>query len=154
MPTRQAKPVCLPDAARAIVAVAVIRCQGRYLLARRLLDSHQGGKLEFVGGKIDAFETPSQALAREVREEVGLDILDAPKRLLGRVDHDYGDKSVRIWAYAVELDDRFAHALAWRYGRQRQRLYWLQAEQMGDLAEQMPAANRQILAWLENMEDA
>ena len=48
---------------------------GRLLLLRRAADDeHNPGLWEFPGGGIDAGESPRQAAARELREEVGLDV--------------------------------------------------------------------------------
>ena len=38
------------------------------------MHQHQGGKWEFIGGKIDANESAKQALMREVNEEIGLSL--------------------------------------------------------------------------------
>jgi len=57
------------------VVAAVIRDElNRVLLARRPDDRHMGGLWEFPGGKIDPGEAPGEALVRELREELGLEI--------------------------------------------------------------------------------
>lgn len=56
------------------VAVAVIHFNNQYLLGFRHASQHQGNRYEFVGGKIEPDETPTQGLIREVHEEIGLDI--------------------------------------------------------------------------------
>ena len=58
------------------VAVAVIYYKEQYLLGFRSIAQHQGNRYEFVGGKIEADETTSAALIREVSEEIGIDISD------------------------------------------------------------------------------
>ena len=56
------------------VAVAVLRYTDKFLVAKRHMHQHQGGKWEFIGGKIDANESAKQALMREVNEEIGLSL--------------------------------------------------------------------------------
>ena len=46
------------------VAIAVLVFGEQLLLATRKSGQHQGGKLEFIGGKIEPNETPVQALMR------------------------------------------------------------------------------------------
>src|SRR3972149_4101459 len=57
------------------VAVAVIeRDDGRVLLAERPHDKEYAGYWEFPGGKIEQGEQPEQALARELHEELGVEL--------------------------------------------------------------------------------
>ena len=58
------------------VVGGLIRRGDKYLLGRRSLGKSQGGKWEFIGGKIESSETPEQALARECVEEVALPIIN------------------------------------------------------------------------------
>ncbi|MGB5451955.1 MAG: NUDIX domain-containing protein, partial [Sedimenticolaceae bacterium] len=58
-----------------VAAAALIDDQGRVLLQRRHADTHQGGLWEFPGGKLEPGESIAEGLARELREELGIDPL-------------------------------------------------------------------------------
>lgn len=58
---------------------------GRLLLIRRGRPP-QAGSWSLPGGRIEAGETPEQAVVREIAEETGLDVV--PGHLVGRVDRD------------------------------------------------------------------
>jgi 8-oxo-dGTP diphosphatase len=55
-----------------VVAAAILRADGRFLLQRRPLGKEHGGLWEFPGGKIEAGESAKDALVRELKEELGL----------------------------------------------------------------------------------
>lgn len=83
------------------VAVGIVRRDGEVLLARRPDDAHQGGRLEFPGGKVESQESAPQALQRELAEEIGIEASADDMFPLIRVTHDYGDKSVFLDVYEV-----------------------------------------------------
>ena len=58
------------------------------------------GYWEFPGGKLDRHESPEQALARELREEIGVE-LRCCHRLL-QLRHDYGDRVVELEVFLVD----------------------------------------------------
>ncbi len=60
-----------PD--RVVVGAAVVRA-GRVLAARRCRPAWLAGGWEFPGGKVEEGETPRAALARECREELGVEV--------------------------------------------------------------------------------
>ena len=76
------------------VVGAVIRNGGRVLMAQRPEGKAQAGLWEFPGGKIEPGETPEEALARECREELALEI-ETPS-VLRSVVHRYPEKTVRL----------------------------------------------------------
>ncbi len=122
-----------------VAAAAIFGSDGRLLISRRPDHLHQGGLLEFPGGKVDPGETVSQALARELKEELGITI-EAFRPLI-RVPYDYPDKRVLLDVWVVS-----------RYrgqpqGLEGQSLYWLSIDQL--VAEQFPAANRPIISALK-----
>lgn len=72
-----------------VVAAALINQSGRILLAQRPAHKHIGGLWEFPGGKVDAYETPEQALIRELHEELGIAINIHDLKPLTFVSHAY-----------------------------------------------------------------
>ena len=76
------------------VVGAIIKDGDRYLVGRRAANKSQGGLWEFMGGKIEPGETPEQALARECREELDLEIENA--RIVDSVIHEYPEKTIRL----------------------------------------------------------
>ncbi|MBA3536405.1 MAG: 8-oxo-dGTP diphosphatase MutT [Tatlockia sp.] len=83
------------------VAVAVIFDeQQRVLITKRPANAAHGGLWEFPGGKLEEGEPGSAALIREIKEEVGVDVLEYS--FLGSVVHDYESKIVELLVYSVE----------------------------------------------------
>lgn len=82
------------------VAVAVLqRPSGEVLLAQRPTGKPWSGWWEFPGGKIEAGETASQALARELQEELGIQVLEANPWLTRT--YQYPEKTVRLHFFKV-----------------------------------------------------
>ncbi|TDT37868.1 8-oxo-dGTPase [Halospina denitrificans] len=127
------------------VALGVVLDTGsgrrRALVAHRSADQHQGGLLEFPGGKVDAGETAREGLCRELREEVGLSVDPGAPEFLMRVEHDYGDRRVRLEVFTIT---RYTGHPASREG---QTLGWRELE--GLEPGEFPAANRVILQALQ-----
>jgi A/G-specific adenine glycosylase len=79
------------------VVAAVIVKRGRVLIDRRKPDALLGGLWEFPGGKVQPGETPQAALAREVREELGIDV--EVLRPMARVRHAYSHFRITMQAF-------------------------------------------------------
>ena len=71
------------------VVCAVIVEAGRVLLCKRGKGMHLSGHWEFPGGKVDAGETPREALVREILEELGCRV--EVGEALEPVEHAYPD---------------------------------------------------------------
>ena len=119
------------------VAVGVIRRYGQVLIARRPDHVHQGGLLEFPGGKVEPGETVQAALVRELEEETGLRISASDLTPLIGIRHDYGDKCVflDVWE-AVSIDGE-------PEGKEGQQIEWRDPRDLAD--QDFPAANRPII---------
>ena len=101
------------------VAAGVLRDPaGRVLISCRPAGKSQAGMWEFPGGKLEPGERPLAGLARELREELGVDVMVA--RHLSRYSHDYPEHRVHLYVWLV---------IAWRgipEGLENQQLRWLQ----------------------------
>ena len=86
-----------------VVAAALYDAEGRVLIAQRPAGKHLAGRWEFPGGKVDAGESEHGALRRELREELGIEVLAA--RPFMRLAHVYEDRDVELSLWIVE---RFA----------------------------------------------
>lgn len=72
------------------VAVGVVLdTQGRFLLTSRPAGKAYAGYWEFPGGKVEAGETVAQALARELQEEIGLQVHGVQPWRSQRVDYPH-----------------------------------------------------------------
>nr|WP_220273578.1 Nudix family hydrolase [Pseudomonas savastanoi] len=122
---------------RVHVAAAVIRgADGSVLIARRADTQHQGGLWEFPGGKVEEGETVQAALARELQEELGIQVTAA--RPLIKVGHDYADKQVLLDVWEVSAFTGEPH------GAEGQPLVWAAPRELPDY--DFPAANQPIVA--------
>lgn len=84
-----------------LVTAAIIVRAGRVLLTLRPEGKRQPGYWEFPGGKMAAGEPPSQALEREIREELGIDI--DVGRIYDVVYYRYPWGPVLILAYCCRI---------------------------------------------------
>ncbi len=121
------------------VAAGVLKDRkGRILLAQRAAQTHQGGLWEFPGGKVEPGEGVQEALRREWREELGVEILESAPLI--RVWHQYEDRCVLLDTWSVERYDGQPRGL------EGQPLVWAAAGELESIP--MPAADRPILTTL------
>lgn len=80
------------------IAMALI-CQGaEYILQERPDDRRKevAGKIGMFGGKLEADETPDEAVSREIREETSLVVQSSDFTLLGDIDVWFGENVDRL----------------------------------------------------------
>ncbi|HEY9199616.1 MAG TPA: Nudix family hydrolase [Gammaproteobacteria bacterium] len=118
-----------------VAAAVIVNARGEVLISRRHAQAHQGGLWEFPGGKVEAGEDVYAALARELHEELGIDVTAA--RPLIRIPYCYPDKAVLIDVWRVTDFTGEAH------GREGQPVQWVAPERLPDFA--FPAANRPVV---------
>ena len=94
-----------------LYVLAIVQdAQGRFLITQRSLDKGWGaGWWEVTGGGVLSGETSAQAVVREVREEVGLDVAGLPLEPVytyTNVDAARGDNYiVDIYRFVLDVDE-------------------------------------------------
>ncbi len=124
-----------------VAAAVLIEADSSVLLAQRPSHKQHGGLWEFPGGKLDAGETPEAALARELYEELGIEVQQDALKPWTFVSHAYDTYHVlmplylcRTWAGRPEP-------------REGQTLAWVPAPRLSDYA--MPPADEPLIALLQ-----
>lgn len=118
------------------VAAGIIRNEfGQIYLTQRLEGQDFAQSLEFPGGKVDAGETPEQALKRELEEEIGIVVLNA--ELYERFQFEYPTKLISFFFYVVD------EWIGEPFGREGQEGFWI--EQRALDAGLFPAANAKLI---------
>ncbi|MFC9516687.1 (deoxy)nucleoside triphosphate pyrophosphohydrolase [Nocardiaceae bacterium NPDC056970] len=108
---------------REVVAAALIR-DGRLLLAQRTRPPELAGLWELPGGKVEPGESPSAAVRRELREELGVEVT-AGERIGADVPLRGG---LVLRAYRADLVSGTPQAL------DHAALRWVDARELGDIA--------------------
>ncbi|HZL57366.1 MAG TPA: (deoxy)nucleoside triphosphate pyrophosphohydrolase [Bryobacteraceae bacterium] len=99
------------------VVAGILEQDGRCLICRRRSDQAHALKWEFPGGKLEAGETPGQALARELREELGIEA--EPPVEIERYEFTYPGKQpillifLSVPAWTGEIEDRIFDTILW-----------------------------------------
>ncbi|BAH54239.1 NTP pyrophosphohydrolase [Rhodococcus opacus B4] len=119
MPEERARPV---ENAGEVVAAAII-VDGRLLLAQRTRPPELAGLWELPGGKAEAGESPEDALRRELREELGVEVSGGD-----RIGDDVPLPDGRVLrAYRVELVSGTPAAL------DHAELRWVDERELGEI---------------------
>ncbi len=130
------KPVLL------VAACALIDSDGRVLLARRPEGKTMAGLWEFPGGKLAPGETPEQALIRELKEELGIDVATACLAPFAFASHGYERFHLLMALYLCRR---------WR-GRPQscegQTLAWARPEKLAEYP--MPPADKPLIPLLRD----
>ena len=118
-----------------VAAAVIINEHGDTLLSLRLADTHQGGKWEFPGGKLEPGESAEQALCRELSEELGIKALELEPFI--ELEYCYPEKLVKL--HVLEVLD-FSGSPK---GLEGQQVEWVSPSELGQ--REFPDANYPIL---------
>ncbi len=112
------------------VVAAIIVHEGKILATQRGYGDFKDG-WEFPGGKVDAGETPEQAIVREIQEELRVTI--TPEKLITTVEYDYPNFHLtmhcfvsRIASGTIELVEH--EAMKWLAKDELDTVEWLPAD--------------------------
>lgn len=124
-----------------VVAGAILDDQGRVLITERPAGKHLAGGWEFPGGKLAEGESDADALQRELREELGIEVTAQQPFMV--VEHDYSDRK-------VELRLRIVRGYAGEpRGLDGQRLRWVEIQRL--TADDLLEADRPFIAALQRL---
>lgn len=85
-----------------VVAAALTNQVGEVLLQKRPEGRSLAGLWEFPGGKVEQGESPEMALARELHEELGIQILPVDLRPLAFASEALGDRHLLLLLYICD----------------------------------------------------
>jgi 8-oxo-dGTP diphosphatase len=126
-----------------VVAAALVDADGRVLLAQRPEGKSMAGLWEFPGGKVEAGETPEDALVRELREELSIDVKPACMAPFTFASHAYETFHLLMPLYVVR------NWVGDPVSRERQQLAWVRANRLGDYP--MPPADEPLRTMLRDL---
>jgi len=127
------------DKPRLRVVAAALFDRGRVLIAERPAGKHMAGWWEFPGGKVASGESDAQALVRELREELGVEV--RPDHEVMMLSHDYPDRLVDLvlWHATIESGEP--------RGLDGQQLKWVDCDSLE--SERLLPADRPFIAALQ-----
>ena len=117
------------------VVAALMRRTGKVLVGKRPEGASRAGTWEFPGGKIELGESPELALARELKEELGIEAEIGALKLVAT--HTYGKTGILFLFYDVNY---------WKGQIKMQQhpdLRWVTPKELGEL--ELPEANSKFL---------
>ncbi len=122
-------------------AGVVVDARGRFLIAQRQADSMLGGLWEFPGGKQEPGETMPQCIARELKEELAIEVEVGAHVIT--VPHAFSHFTMELHAYFARIKrgrPRAIHCAAWR---------WVALEEMENFA--FGRADQKIIEYLRSL---
>lgn len=134
-----------PGAERKLVLVAacaLIDTDGRVLLTRRPEGKAMAGLWEFPGGKLEAGESPEEAVIRELQEELGIDVASNCLAAFAFASHQYERFNLLMPLFLCRRWNGRPD------GREGQALAWVRPDKLADYP--MPAADKPLIPLLRD----
>ena len=126
-----------------VVAVALVDSDGRVLIAQRPKGKQLAGLWEFPGGKLEPGERPEEALIRELREELGIEVKAPCLAPLTFASHAYDDFHLLMPLYICRRWEGFVSS------REGQALKWVKPAKLRDFP--MPPADEPLIPHLQDL---
>ena len=126
-----------------VCAVALIDADGRVLLAKRPEGKTLAGLWEFPGGKVEEGERPEEALIRELKEELGINVEHSCLAPLTFASHAYENFHLLMPLYVCRRWKGIPQAL------EGQELKWVRAKDLRSMP--MPPADLPLIPHLEDL---
>lgn len=121
-----------------LIAIAVVECQGRFLIGQRPAGLPLAGLWEFPGGKVEPGESPEQAAVRECREETGVNVVIVGEYPQHVQQYEYDCIQLRFFRCEPTMPDALPAAP----------FRWVARSQLAD--HEFPEGNRPLLTLLLN----
>ena len=109
-----------------VVCGVITNGKGSVLACRRGAGRHLAGLWEFPGGKVDPGEDPRAALARELKEELGITV-EVTEKLEPVVEWTDGKVAIRLTGYFCEISEGNPVAL------EHEEIRWCEISEMSEL---------------------
>jgi 8-oxo-dGTP diphosphatase len=126
-----------------VAAVALIDEENRVLIARRPEGKSMPGLWEFPGGKVEPGETPEDALCREIKEELGIELCRTCLAPFNFASHAYETFHLLMPLYLCRQWDGAVTA------REGQEIAWVRTAKLAQYP--MPPADAPLIAPLRDL---
>jgi len=133
----------MTDRATKQIGIAIVECDGHYIVGTRRSGQDLAGFAEFPGGKCETGESPEDCAVRECLEETGLVVISV--RLLERTEHDYAHAAVELHFWLCRVDG-VSDETRGTMPPLINEFQWKSVEELSDLT--FPEANAGILSRL------
>ena len=123
-----------------VVVAAVIEQQDCFLITKRAAGDHLAGCWEFPGGKLESGESLTDALRREMREELDVEIEIGEQ--IDYVEHAYPNRIVCLHFYRCQLKGKPRPML-------NQQIRWVKRRELATL--EFPLADKALIVRLKKV---